>query len=98
MFRKTIAFNQRLNNWDTSSVIYMSSIFSRAAKFNKPLLGVTLSTRKYSALLRSWSKQSPFDGMKFHGGNSTYSPRAVKVREFLTHTFYWQITDDGLAQ
>ena len=37
MFAHATAFNQPLNNWDTSNVTFMSSMFHSARAFNQPL-------------------------------------------------------------
>ena len=37
MFADAYAFNQPLNNWDTSKVTNMENMFYRAEAFNQPL-------------------------------------------------------------
>ena len=37
MFRKCEIFNQSLNNWDVSNIVYMNSMFAVCVEFNQPL-------------------------------------------------------------
>src|SRR5690554_16569 len=109
MFESATSFNQELLNWNVSNVTEMSYMFYNASAFNQNiggwnvsnvidmehiLLGVTLSTYNYDALLNGWSTQNLNSGLNFHGGNSQYC-NGEAGRDILINTFGWTITDDG---
>ena len=111
MFWEAILFNQDISNWNVSNVTNMTSMFSHASDFNQDLSKwnvesvtnfnymfstITLSTKNYDALLKSWSKQNLHSSMNFSGGNSKYC--AVSAHNKLTSPdgFNWTITDGGL--
>ena len=63
------------------------------------MIGVTLPTARYDALLVNWDAQEPFDGMSPHFGNSKYtaSSAAAAARANLISNDGWVITDGGTA-
>jgi surface protein len=67
--------------------------------FNTFMLGVTLPTARYDALLINWDAQDPFDGMSPHFGNSQYTAggTAAAARANLISNDNWTISDGGTA-
>ena len=47
MFRNARSFNQPLNNWNVSNVMYMGSMFDGAISFNQPLNNWNVSNVKF---------------------------------------------------
>ena len=107
-----IAFNQGLNAWDVSSVTDMRGMFHATTAFNQDLsawdvssvrnmdfmfLGVTLSTTNYDALLLGWSTQNVRTNVRFHAGNSRFSPSSQSARDTLTNVYRWVIIDGGAS-
>jgi len=87
MLQGAVDFDQNLGNWDISSMKNLSNF----------LLGVTLSTVNYDALLIGWSPQAVQDNVVFHGGNSQYTlgGAAEAARASLINDHGWIITDGG---
>ena len=63
------------------------------------MLGVTLPTARYDALLINWDAQEPLDNMTPHFGNSKYTAggAAEAARTSLVTGDGWTITDGGAA-
>ena len=109
MFRDAIAFNQPIY-WTTPEVITLKDMFNGATSFDQNLRlfkiqSVTdmtgmfsnagLSTQNYDQTLSGWflSDLRPSD-VTFDAGNSKYC-LAGDIKEQLTNTYGWQITDGG---
>ncbi len=120
MFQACSSYNQDLLTLDTSSVTNMWRVFSGATSFDQNigswditsmtvatdfLLGVTLSTANYSALLVGWEAQNPNNTVTFHGGNSLYDAAPSAAATARAHLILavgsgghsWTITDGGEA-
>ena len=115
-FRSANAFNQNIGGWNTSSILNMGDMFGGSIKaFNQDIslwdvnqvtnflrfmVGVTLSTTNYDALLIAWDAQG---AMSYSGtvpfGNSQYTlgGAAEAARNTLTTNYSWIITDSGAA-
>ncbi|MFX0044147.1 MAG: BspA family leucine-rich repeat surface protein, partial [Candidatus Hodarchaeota archaeon] len=59
MFDEASSFNQPLDNWDVSSVIYMSEMFSGASSFNQPLDNWNVSS--VTGMYRMFDEASSFN-------------------------------------
>ncbi|AUP80939.1 BspA family leucine-rich repeat surface protein [Flavivirga eckloniae] len=109
MFLEATSFNQDISTWNVSNVISMQSMFLRAESFNQDISawnvsnviymdfifqGVTLSTKNYDALLKEWSSLALQNGVKFHGGNSSFC-KASDDRAKIIADFNWTIIDNG---
>ncbi len=109
MLSYTYAFNQDIGNWDVSNVQIMDGLFEFATSFdqnldawqigavtdfNEILLGVTLKTENYDAMLNGWSTQQLQNGVTFDGGNSQYC-LGEEARQKLIDDFGWTIADGG---
>lgn len=113
MMRGATAFNSSVDFPDTSALENTKRMFRDASSFDQSLagfnitsltdatdmlLGVTLSTANYDALLISWEAQAELLNVPFNGGNSlfTKSPSAAETaRSVLIATSNWTITDGG---
>jgi len=116
MFQQASNFNQPLN-FNTSSVISISNMFVSATNFNQNIstwdinqvtsfenlmVGVTLSTANYDALLISWANQLPFSpsARTINFGNSKYTSTnqtVVDARDALIAHFTTAFVDGGPA-
>jgi len=83
----TGAFNQDISSWDIDLVTNMSFF----------LVGHTLSTANYDALLVSWEAQAPTSGVSPNFGYSKYTlgSAAATARASLISVYGWTITDGG---
>lgn len=113
MFFGCTNFNQPINNWETSSFIDMQNMFQGCSSFDQDvsywdirnstnmfnfMLGVTLSTANYDALLVSWEGTAVVpSGLTPNFGSSKYSlgSAAATARASLVSTYSWTITDGG---
>jgi len=86
MFVNAISFDQNLGSWNVANV-------TNASDF---LLGATLSTANYDALLIGWNAQSLQPNLTFHGGNSLYCAGAA-ARANMISSDIWSISDGGPA-
>lgn len=84
------SFDQDLNNWNVEMIGSGTSLLNF-------LLGVTLSTANYDALLISWAGQMVQSSVNFNAGNSKYSSAAAASRLILTGTYSWTVLDGGLV-
>lgn len=91
MFFDCLAFDQNMSSWDITSVTNMDGMFSG-------VIGVTLSTPNYDALLVGWEAQVEQPNVIFHAGNSKYTGggAAAAARAALVANG-WTITDGGIA-
>lgn len=116
-FNSCTRFNQPLNSWNVSSVTDFSFMFNSCSSFNQDLsswnfssctalsnfmLGVTLNTAHYDALLILWDtfKNTWFNGgtnMNPNMGSSKYSAGAAATARASLITKGWTITDGGPA-
>jgi len=88
MFQSAVAFDQDLSTWDVTGI-------TTATNF---LLGVTMSTANYDALLIGWEAQAVNNSVTFHGGGSKFSAgAAATARAALISDHSWTITDGGAA-
>lgn len=114
MFLNAVAFNQDISSWNTSSIVNMQNLFNGAAAFDQDLsswdinqvtalvnfmLGVTLSTANYDAMLIAWDAQG---AMGFSGtvnfGSSTYTSGGAAETARTSLIAKWGgITDGGAA-
>lgn len=117
LFNNCLRFNQPLNSWNVSSVTNFSNMFLFCSSFNQDLsswdfsrcttlnsfmLGVTLNTAHYDALLILWDtfKTTWFNGgtnMTPNMGSSKYSAGAAATARASLITKGWTITDGGPA-
>ena len=76
-----------IENFNISSVTNLTSF----------LVGTTLPTSRYDALLINYNAQAPNPNLSFHGGNSKYTAggAAEAARNNLATTYNWTITDGG---
>ena len=87
-FQGATAFDQDLSNWDVSNVIDYADF----------LLGATLSTANYDALLIGWDAQAVQAAQVPDFGNSIYTNcagAAFTARENLISSDGWTVTDGG---
>ncbi|WP_158655305.1 BspA family leucine-rich repeat surface protein [Flavivirga eckloniae] len=109
IFDRASSFNHPIGNWNVSKVTNMSWMFSGATSFNQNISawnvsnvtdmdsifqGATLSTKNYDALLKGWSSLALQNGVKFHGGNSSFC-KASDDRAKIIADFNWTIIDNG---
>lgn len=76
---------EALGDWNVRKVTTMDSMFEEVA----------LSPGNYNHLLEGWSSRSVQKDVKFHAGNSKYSPSAAAARNILISNYNWEITDGG---
>ena len=111
-FRDCPLLNFDCSGWDTSSVTIFNNTFYNCTAFDQNLggwditsmtaaanmlVGTTLSTANYNALLVGWEAQVEPTSITFHGGNATHSGAGTAARGVLTGTSSWSITDGGAA-
>ena len=116
-FNGCTRFNQPLNSWNVSSVTSFVSMFNSCSSFNQDLsswnfsscanlgnfmIGATLNTAHYDALLILWDtfKTTWFNGgtnMSPNMGSSKYSAGAAATARASLVTKGWSITDGGPA-
>ena len=112
MFFSNPSFNQDISSWDVSNVTNMAAMFQSATSFNQDIsgwqisqvvafnnfmVGVTLSTTNYDALLIAWDAQG---AMSYSGtvsfGNSQYtSGGAAEAARTSLISKWGAITDGG---
>lgn len=110
-------FNQPLNSWNVSSVTTFGNMFNSCSSFNQDLsswnfssctnlnnfmIGATLNTAHYDALLILWDtyKTTWFNGgtnIFSNMGSSKYSAGAAATARASLITKGWSITDGGPA-
>ena len=105
-------FNQDIGNWNVSNVTTMRKMFQNNTTFDQNIsswditsvtdfidfmLGATLSTSNYDALLIGWAAQSVVYGITIHFGFSQFTAggTAEAAKNTLTTTYGWNITDGG---
>jgi surface protein len=114
MFRNAFTFNQNIGSWDVSNVNDMQRMFQSATSFNQDIgswdinqvtnftnfmVGVTLSTVNYDALLIDWDAQGAmsYSGTVNFGGSKYTSGGAAEAARTSLITKWGGITDGGAA-
>jgi surface protein len=105
MFHQNSSFNQPIGVWNTSSIIKMRQVFQNATSFDQDLsnwqiaqvtdfysvmIGVTLSTANYDALLIAWDSQGAmsysgtvnFGGSKYTAGGAAEAARTSLISKW----------------
>lgn len=104
------SFNPDISSWNVSSATTMSQMLmntpfnrnlggwnvSNCSNFSNFLLGVTLSTANYDALLIGWSGLNLVNGLGFHGGSSKYTTAGQTAKNLIIANDLWSFTDGGL--
>ncbi|CAN0605433.1 unnamed protein product, partial [Ectocarpus sp. 12 AP-2014] len=107
-----MAFNHDISNWDVSSVIDMSWLFSRAYNFNQNLTtwdvsqvtnmsGIFnysgLSNANYDSILEGWSQLPSLQrGVIFDALQNQFC-ESEDARQNIVENYNWLITDGGKA-
>jgi hypothetical protein len=114
MLSSALSFDQNIGNWNVSNVTNMNSMFSNASSFNQDIgswdinqvtnftnfmVGVTLSTVNYDALLIDWDAQGAmsYSGTVNFGGSQYTSGGAADAARTSLIAKWGGITDGGAA-
>jgi trimeric autotransporter adhesin len=114
MFEACSIFNQNISGWNVSNALNMTKMFSNAILFNQNLsswdinqvtnftnfmVGVTLSTVNYDALLIDWDAQGAmsYSGTVNFGGSQYTSGGAADAARTSLIAKWGGITDGGAA-
>ena len=114
MFRTATIFNQAIGVWNTAAVTNMNNTLRECPAFNQDIsawdiaavadlgsfmMGTTLSTVNYDALLIAWEAQTVVSGLVPNFGSSKYTGggAAATARAALIASDLWTITDGGIA-
>ena len=111
MFQRAAAFNQSISTLNTAAVTDMSFMFNNATAFNQNIGSWTLNANvnlegtfdgagldcaNYGATLNGWANNNPSVGGRTLGASGrTYADFNAPIRNILTNSRGWTITDAG---